>query len=266
VPRLRLAVALLVPEPAATEIDGIRRALGDRGLENVVPHITLIPPVNISVDRIPHALADLRAASADAGPIAVRLGPPETFSPVSPVVYLRVDGDQVEAVHALRDVLLAGEFARPAVHDFVPHVTISEESPQVHIDAALQALHDYAVDVRIDRVHLLRDHAEGPRRWNPIADAMFERPLIVGTGGLPMEISASSLADPQVAPMFGPEPIDMPAGAVPIVVVARRERDILAAGRGWTTAGDPVFVEMVGDRDAERQLLKAATRSSVGRA
>ena len=42
VPRLRLAVALLVPEPAATEIDGLRRALGDPGLGNVVPHITLI--------------------------------------------------------------------------------------------------------------------------------------------------------------------------------------------------------------------------------
>ena len=62
VPRVRLAVALLVPEPAATEIDGLRRALGDPGLAKVVPHITLVTPVNIAVDRVPDVLADLRAA------------------------------------------------------------------------------------------------------------------------------------------------------------------------------------------------------------
>jgi 2'-5' RNA ligase len=266
VPRLRVAVALLVPEPAATEIDGIRRGLGDRGIVNVVPHITLIPPVNISVDRVPHALADLRAAAADAAPITLQLGPPETFSPVSPVAYLRVGGEDTSTVHTLRDALAAGEFARPAVHEFVPHVTITEECPQARIEAALQALRDYVVDVRIDRLYLLRDHADGPRRWNAVADALFERPLIVGTGGLPMEIAVSSLADPQVAPMFSAEPVDVPAGADPIVVVARRDSEVLAAARGWITAGEPAFAEVIGERDAERQLLKAATRSTFGRA
>jgi 2'-5' RNA ligase len=266
VPRLRLAVALLVPEPAATEIDGIRRGLGDRGLANVVPHITLIPPVNMSADRVPNALADLRAAAADVAPIALQLGPPDTFSPVSPVVYLRVEGADTGSIQALRAALLAGEFARPPIHDFVPHVTITEDCPPQRIEAALHALRDYALEVRIDRLHLLRDHAEGPRRWNPVADAMFERPLIVGIGGLPMEISVTELADPQVEPMFSDEQVDVPAGADAIVVVARREGDILAAAKGWIAAGEPAFVEVIGDRDAQRQLLKAATRSTVGRA
>ena len=65
--------------------------------------------------------------------------------------------------------------------------------------------------------------------------------------------------------MFGAEPVDVPTGADPIVVVARRERDILAAARGWIAEGEPAFVELVGDHDAERQLFKAATRSTVGR-
>jgi len=137
VARVRFAVALLVPEPAATEIDGLRRALGDRGRANVVPHITLVPPVNIAVDRVPEVLADIRAAAAATPPIALQLGPPATFAPVSPVVYLAVGGPELGAVHALRVALLAGAMSRHAVHPFVPHVTITEDCPPDRTDAAL---------------------------------------------------------------------------------------------------------------------------------
>jgi 2'-5' RNA ligase len=266
VPRLRVAVALLLPEPAATEIDGLRRALGDRGLANVVPHITLIPPVNVAVDRVPDVLADIRATAMTTPPITLQVGPPETFSPVSPVVYLQVAGEQAAAVHALQDALRVGALARPALHAFVPHVTITEECLPDRIDAAIEALQDYTVGVRIDRVHLLRDHAPGPRRWNPVADMVFEPPLVVGTGGLPLEVSVAALADPEVAPLFGGGAVQVPAGAEPIVVVARRGREILAAARGWTAAGEATFVDVVGDLEVERQLLRAAMRSTVDRA
>jgi 2'-5' RNA ligase len=263
---LRVAIALLIPDPAATEIDGIRRALGDRGLDNVVPHITLIPPVNVTVERLPDVLADVRAAAATTLPITLQLGPPATFLPVTPVVYLRVAPEQDATIHELRDALYTGALARPAEHEFVPHVTITDECAPDRIDAAIEALQDYTVAVRIDRLHLLRDRAPGPRRWNAVADMVFEAPLVVGTGGLPMEVSVTALADPEVAPLFDGEPVDIPVGGQPIVVVARRERVIVAAARGWIAAGEPTFVDVVGDREVERQLLKAATQSTVGRA
>jgi len=259
-------VALLVPEPVATEIDGLRRALGDPGLTKVVPHITLVNPVNVAVDRLPEVLADLRVAAAGAPPIELRLGSPATFSPVSPVVYLPVEGTHVDVVHEVREVLRSGVLARRAVHEFVPHVTVSEEASPERIEAALASLEDYTADVCIDRVHLLQDHAPGPRRWNPVADAMFEAPLVVGTGGVPMEIASSALADPEVVMLFVDEQVHVPPGAAPIVVVARREREIVAAARGWIAAGEPSFVEVVGDQDVGRQLLRAATRSIAGRA
>jgi 2'-5' RNA ligase len=266
VPRLRVAIALLIPEPAATEIDGLRRALGDNGLANVLPHVTLIPPVNVTVDRVPDVLAEVRAAAATTPPLTLELGPPETFSPVTPVVYLRVAGEQVDALHDLRNALWTGALARRAVHEFVPHVTLTEECPPDRIEAATAALQDYTVVVRIERLHVLRDGAEGLRRWNPVADMVFEAPLVVGTGGLPIEVSVAALADPEVAPLFDGEAVDIPAGGEPIVVVARRDREILAAARGWIAAGEPTFVDVVGDREVERQLLRAATRSTVGRA
>ena len=45
--RRRLGVVLLVPEPAATEIQGLRRAVDDPALDSIPPHLTLVPPVNV---------------------------------------------------------------------------------------------------------------------------------------------------------------------------------------------------------------------------
>src|SRR5204863_5833580 len=81
VPRVRLASALLVPEPFAREIDGLRRALGEN-LDRVAPHLTLVPPVNVRVDEINKALSALRRAAAVMQPTTVTLGPAVTLHPV----------------------------------------------------------------------------------------------------------------------------------------------------------------------------------------
>src|SRR3954469_23264641 len=120
-PRIRLASALLVPEPFVREIDGLRRALGEN-LERVAPHLTLVPPVNVRVDDLGSALAVLRKAAALVDPITVTLGPPVTFHPVNPVVYLEVGGD-VDAVHRVRSAVFAAPLSRSMTHGFVPHVT-----------------------------------------------------------------------------------------------------------------------------------------------
>lgn len=263
-PRVRIAIALLVPEPAATEIDGLRRALGDRSRGNVVPHITLIPPVNVRVEQLVDVLALLRAAASEAAPIELRLGPPATFAPVTPVVYLAVGGE-VDAVHGLRAALHEGPLARPQEHEFVPHVTVQDDCPADRIAAALAALADFTVDVRVGDVHLLRDHAPGPRRWNAVADARFERPLVVGRGGREVEIVASSIADPEVLERFADERGMRSAGGEPLTVVARHEGTIVAAARGWVVDAEPELVEIVGDRELVRPLLKAAAQSSAAR-
>ncbi len=233
-------------------------------MANVVPHITLIPPVNVREDEVVDVLAAVRAAASASEPMILRLGPPMTFEPVSPVVYLEVGGD-VQRVHELRDALHAGPLARPLVHAFVPHVTISEDCSSERIESSLHALAGYEIEVRVDRLHLLRDRAPGPRRWNPVADAAFEHPLVVGTGGLPTEISVTELADVEIALLFTHDAPAVPKGARPLVVVARREREVVAAGRGFADENGPRLVEIVGDRELERLLLRAATRSADDR-
>ena len=71
--RHRIAVALLVAQPLATELDGLRRALGAGERERVAPHATLVSPVNVGDEPLLVALDLVRraaeaSASASASP------------------------------------------------------------------------------------------------------------------------------------------------------------------------------------------------------
>jgi 2'-5' RNA ligase len=216
--RMRLGVALLVPAPLDAEIDGMRRALGDGTLGRMPAHLTLVPPVNVREDRLGEALAVLRRAAAATRPLTVTLGPPASFLPDSPTIYLRVDGD----VQALRDRVFVEPLARPVTWPFVAHVTLADEAPPERIDAALSALADYQVEVAFDRVHLLR---EGPGRvWEPIADAVFAPPAVIGRGGLPVEITVSERLDPEAAPL---------AGGERLALTARSGGEVAGVAEGW---------------------------------
>ena len=175
--RRRLGVVLLLPEPAATEVDGIRRALGDGTLGRIPAHLTLVPPVNVREDDMPAALEVLRQSATQTRPLDLRLGPATTFHPTTPVVYLGVDGN-VAALHDLRVRVFRPPLDRPLTLPFVPHVTLADEMEVARIAAAVSALADYVIDVRFEAVHLLE---EGRGRvWRPIADARFSERWLPG--------------------------------------------------------------------------------------
>src|SRR3546814_14307584 len=102
--RQRLGVVLLVPQPLATEVDGVRRALGDGALARIAPHITLVPPVHVAERDLPEALAIVRRAAGASRPLHLTLGPVVTFAPVNPVAYIHVGGyeEQLSARPKLR--------------------------------------------------------------------------------------------------------------------------------------------------------------------
>ena len=105
--RRRLGVVLLVPDPVRPEIDGLQHALGSSSLGLIPPHLTLVPPVNVRADDLDAGLAALRAVGDRAVPFELRLGPPTSFHPVTPTVYLAVGGD-VDAVHRSATMCLRG--------------------------------------------------------------------------------------------------------------------------------------------------------------
>lgn len=248
-PRLRLGVALLLPEPLASEVDGLRRACDDGALGRVPPHLTLVPPVNVRVDAVPEALRVLREAAAQVQPFTLRLGPPSTFLPDTPTLHLAVGGrgDATSVLRRLRDALFRPPFERTLTFGFVPHVTISDDMAPARIAASIAALSGYVVEASFDRVHLLQEqrHGDAHRQWVPIADAAFTPRIVVGRGGVELDLAVCRLLDPEAAAFEtgswpDDEPrvprFDAPAGCEPIVVTARRRGPVVGVARGWADA------------------------------
>lgn len=268
-PRHHVAVALLVPQPAARDVAVLRAALGARDLERVPPHLTLVPPFSLRGADLPAALAVLRAAAGDSRPLRVRLGPVATFSPVTPTVHLAVgppdagdaagnaaddgsDGDdQPDALvelRRLRDAVDRAPFARQARHPFVPHVTLLEQAPLHRIRAARLALSAVAIPARLGRITLLSEvrAAGGDRRWVPFADVDLGGLRTLGRGGLPIELSRGTLLDPEAratldlrvgsaadaAPDDAADADDGAGGTGPVVVVARMAGEVVGAAWG----------------------------------
>lgn len=197
-PRRRLTVALVLTGDIAREIDGMRRGLGAAALDRIAPHVTLVPPVNVREENIDQAVEIVRLAGQQSQPLKLELGPPATFWPVNPVVYLTVGGN-LEGVADLRQSLVTGPLATPRSRkperDYAPHVTLDQNIDPARIDAGLEALAHYRAAVTVERVTVLEFQAT-LRRWHAIASPTLGRPKIVGRGGLEVELSVSSMLDP----------------------------------------------------------------------
>ena len=252
-PRVRLGVALLVPAPLSGEIDGLRRALGDGALARIPSHLTLVPPVNVRVDRLSEALAVLRAAAAATRPFTLTLGPPATFLPGSPTLHLSV-ADAAGALHSLRDRVFVDPLARPLTWPFVPHVTLCDDTTDERVNAGLAALADFRADMTVATVHLLREGAG--RIWTPIADAPFARPAVIGRGGLPLELSVGDSLDPEATRLAEVD------GTRSMVVTARAGGAVVGFAEGWCRDGRAHLSALVvaadhGHLDVDHHLLAA---------
>ena len=235
-------MALLLDPPLSDEVDGLRRALGDPSLGRVAPHLTLVPPVNVRAAELPAALARLRRAAAGfRSPLHLTLGPVSTFWPDNPVLYLDVGGDLAE-LRRLRDSVFAPPLERALSWPWVPHVTLAETADEARIHAAVPALDRYAAVAAVDRVVLLEQR--GGRQWTAIADAALGPPVVVGRGGLAVEISRSRIVDPEAWNMLhlaGAEAgEDGSSGQChprpplfPIVLTARRESEVAGVATAW---------------------------------
>ena len=240
-PRLRLGVVLLVPPPVEREVDALRRACDDASLGRVPAHLTLVPPVNVRQERLPDVLALLRAAGAATRPFRLDLGPPTTFLPDNPVLYLGVGGD-LDALSRLRDRVFVEPLSRELTWPFVPHVTLVDGGEPSRIEAAVAALAGARYEVAFQRVTLLQEQRDddGVRVWRPIADAPLAAPAVVGRGGLELVLTAGPRLDAEAsawagaawdahsAAEYGP---DAPSEE-PIAVAARREGRVVGVASG----------------------------------
>lgn len=251
-PRRRVGVVLVVPQPIASEIDGLRRALDDGSLGRIPAHLTLVPPVNVREDEVPDALRVLRDAAATTSPFTVELGPPATFSPVNPVVYLAVDGDGRDEVVRLRDAVFRPPLERSLTWPFEPHITIADEVASAdRIAAALSSLRDYTVDVTFDRIAMLEQGES--RVWRPIAEVPFERPSVVGRGGgLEITLDRSTMLDDEAErwtlsewATYSTTEYGFPEEDVPFAIAARRDGAVVGTATGALSQDDAYLARLI---------------------
>jgi 2'-5' RNA ligase len=218
-PKLRLASALLIPPPEATEIDGLRRACGDGMLGRVDAHVTLVEPINVREESLGEVEQIMRdAAAATPGPLTLTFGPALSFHPESPVLYLAVNGD-LDELAVLRRAMRIGPFAREAAWPFVPHVTIGTDLSEERLDAGVAALAEFSTTVSLTHVHVLQEQQDPDevRRWRPIADAALGGRSVSGRGGIELEVTE--------------------AAGSGWTLTARHQGTVVGEARGWTTDG-----------------------------
>jgi 2'-5' RNA ligase len=243
VARHRIAVALLVGQPLATELDGLRRALGAAERERVPPHATLVSPINLHDEPLLAALDLVRVAAEAASPLRLALGPATTFAPATPTVHLAVGGQDLDGLLALRAAIVAdAPLARVDPHEFTPHVTLAQVvDPPERIPAALDALARWETEVTIDRVHVLRQGDD--KVWKPFAETVLGGAAVVGRGGIELAVSVTGRPDPEAAALLA---IDGAADGqgTPFAVTARATGRVAGAAWGWSSGSVAIVADL----------------------
>jgi 2'-5' RNA ligase/8-oxo-dGTP pyrophosphatase MutT (NUDIX family) len=168
VPKRRLGVVVLLPEPVATHVQAWRRGLHEPTRARIAPHLTLVPPQAVADEQLPAAVALVDQAAAATAPALLSLHGAGTFLPDSPVTYLAVD-EGAAALAALEAALRADPLGR-RTHRFHPHVTVAQELPPAELEAAAADLAGFHAEFPLGQVTLLAQDAD--HAWRPLHRAV----------------------------------------------------------------------------------------------
>jgi len=184
VPRRRLAVVALLPQPVAFHIQAWRRALREPARHAVPPHITLVPPQSVRAEDVPAAVALLERAATAAVPAVVTLDGAGTFLPDAPVAFVAV-GEGAPALEALEAALREPPLDR-RTHPFRPHVTVAQDLPPDQIEQAARDLAGFCASFPLREVALMEEGDD--QVWRPL------RRVAVGASELIREVPTSRAA------------------------------------------------------------------------
>lgn len=161
---ITIGIAIAVPEPWATYLQGLRRTYGDPEADRMPTHITILPPNSVQLTDLPRVHDGLLAAARATHPFELTLSGSGTFRPVSEVTYVKVTQGGVECAQ-LENAVRTHISARPALHPYVPHVTAAMDVHGDALDQAERELAEFHATWVVDEVTLF--HRDRSGFWAP---------------------------------------------------------------------------------------------------
>ncbi len=171
--RRDIGVAIGIPEPYTTELQGWRERLGDPHAADIPPHVTLLPPTSFSTRDLAGVERHLQSIAERGRPFVIHLRGSGTFRPLSPVVFVTLaqgisDCEQLEAK------VRSGVLARKVSFPYHPHVTVAQDLPEASLDRAFDGLASYDARFRVWGFSLFEKGRD--RVWRPQRDFPFGAP------------------------------------------------------------------------------------------
>ena len=161
---LTIGVAVEIPSPWAEYLQEARERFGDPLARAIPAHLTLLPP---TVGAAARAHPDRRAPGARRpvdGGFEIVLAGTDTFRPVSPVVFVRVQ-EGGGGCDRLQRAVRTGPLERELTFPFHPHVTVAHHLDDDALDRAAKELADFAAAFDVQEFVLYEHGTDGV--WRP---------------------------------------------------------------------------------------------------
>ncbi|HZQ96394.1 MAG TPA: 2'-5' RNA ligase family protein [Candidatus Sulfotelmatobacter sp.] len=175
----RYALVAYVNSPAGEFVESLRRELHP-DLPQIAAHLTILPPRPLQGTESA-ALALLQRVCGQEEAFSVTLGPVETFIPVTPTVFIRIES-AAPRMRDLHDKLNTEVLRFQEEWPYIPHLTIakmSAEPPaQTAFEIARRRWEEYQGSRRIllERLTFVRE--ESPDCWVDLAPILLGRSLV----------------------------------------------------------------------------------------
>lgn len=175
----RYALVAYVKNSAGEFVENLRRELHP-DLPHLAAHLTILPPRPLQGSES-SALQILDRICGKEEPFRVTLGAVETFIPVTPTVFIRIDdaGPRMSQLHRkLNTEVLQFKEEWP----YIPHLTIVKMGDEPHAQSAFQIARERWDEYRgsrrilLERLSFVRE--DSPNCWIDLAQVLLGRRLV----------------------------------------------------------------------------------------
>jgi 2'-5' RNA ligase superfamily len=175
----RYALVAYLKNPAGGFVENLRRELHP-DLPHLAAHLSILPPRPLHGSES-SALQVLERICGNEEPFEVTLGDVETFIPVTPTVYIRVQGGATRMIE-LHSKLNTEAMAFKEEWPYIPHLTVVKMSTEPAARTAFAVAHErwaqYTGGRRIllEKLTFVREEVE--HRWVDLAPVPLGRRLV----------------------------------------------------------------------------------------